>query len=168
MPTTANYGWTTPVATNANDVPVDLASLASQIDGDLNALADSIAADWSTYAVVWSGPSALVVGSGTLTAWWVKRGRTIHVICMLVRGSDTNLGSGNYAWTLPESAADYRMVTGAGYVLRGSTFHPASVVGIGTGAVGLVIPTGRVGSAVPGSWATGDIIMWQATYRSGT
>lgn len=168
MPTTPIYGWSTPAAVDANDVPLVLATLASQVEGDLDDLADSIAADWPTYAVAWSGPSTLVVGDGTLNAWWVKRGRTIHVICMLVRGSTTNLGSGSYSWTLPENAADYRMVTGAGYVLRGSTWHPATVCGIGSGAVGLIIPTGRVGSAVPGSWASGDIIMWQATYRSGS
>ena len=37
MPTTPTYSWSTPVDTSANDVPADLASLASQIETTLAA-----------------------------------------------------------------------------------------------------------------------------------
>lgn len=37
MPTTPTYGWSTPVDTSVNDVPADLASLASQVEAALSA-----------------------------------------------------------------------------------------------------------------------------------
>lgn len=60
MPTSSRYGWSTPAPTDPDDVPTDLASLASQIETTLA----TITADtgWVTSGVV--SPSAGVsVGS---------------------------------------------------------------------------------------------------------
>ena len=52
MPTTATYGWSTPVDTSVNDVPADLASLASQIEATVAARtsSDNIIIGGTTYA----------------------------------------------------------------------------------------------------------------------
>lgn len=38
MPTTSQYGWSTPAPTDPDDVPTDLASLASQIEATMSTI----------------------------------------------------------------------------------------------------------------------------------
>ena len=50
MPTTATYGWTTPASSAANDVPTDLASLASQVENTTKTLHEDVA--WATLSLL--------------------------------------------------------------------------------------------------------------------
>lgn len=47
---TTNFGWTTPALGSANNVPADLASLATQIDTDLAALENTVKIGGTNYA----------------------------------------------------------------------------------------------------------------------
>lgn len=40
MPTTARYSWTTPASTDPNDVPLDMAGLAAQVEATVGGIAD--------------------------------------------------------------------------------------------------------------------------------
>ena len=57
MPTTPTYGWSTPVDTSANDVPVDLASLASQIEATVKPITEDkvlIGSTWYQRSGTWA------------------------------------------------------------------------------------------------------------------
>ena len=81
MPTTPTYSWSTPVDTSANDVPADLASLASQIETTVAARtsSDTIIIGGAAYArsgswavqTLTSGTHA--VASGTTYAFDVTK-----------------------------------------------------------------------------------------------
>ena len=166
MPTTANYGWTTPVATNANDVPVDLASLASQIEGDLAAVEDLLTDAWSTYTPTWTdGTSTLSVGSGSISGRWKKIGSLVHFIVYFQRHANSNIGGANpWVFSLPVSARAYPFVQGSGWITLNGKNLPLSVVSVAGGTVGLMGPTGRIGNTYPGSWGA-ELIVFGGTYE---
>lgn len=81
MPTTPTYAWSTPVDTSVNDVPADLASLASQIETTVVARtsSDNIVIGGATYARSGSWASETVpagghaVASGSTYGWSVTK-----------------------------------------------------------------------------------------------
>lgn len=78
MPTTPTYGWSTPVDTSVNDVPADLASLASQVEATVaNITADKvlIGSTWYQRSGAWaqqdlSSPSGTY---GSVYTWTVLK-----------------------------------------------------------------------------------------------
>lgn len=65
---------------------------------------------WSTYTTTWStnGTVQPAVNNGTLTSRYRKQGRTCDVDIYLTIGSTTDLGNGDFRFTLPFSAISGR------------------------------------------------------------
>lgn len=124
-----------------------------------------------TWPVAWTqAPSTpLAIGNGTLEGRYQKAGRVITASLLLVRGSTTNIGSGTYQWTLPESPRDYRTVSGVGTALVAGTACPIIVQGIGSDVFVCVRTDNRTrlynGT---GAWTTGDYIAAVLTYESAS
>lgn len=126
----------------------------------------------SAFATAWSQSdgSPLSIGNGELICRRMKVGKQMVVTYYFRRGSTTNLGTGAYVFTLPESANRYQSVSGSGVIARAGTYFPISVVGIGTGAFGLVLTSSgaRVSNTAPGSWAVGDEMAWTVVLETGS
>lgn len=133
---------------------------------------------WQSYTVAWqngAGGGGLSVGSGTLEGRYVQIGDLVFYRVLLVRASDTNLGTTYYAFTLPVSPASYQSALGSGIVGRAGSGMPVMVQGVGGTSVVLVAPSGsattfgtRISNAAPGSWAAGDSIAFEGMYRAAT
>lgn len=125
----------------------------------------------SVFATTWSQSdgTTLSIGNGELICRRMKVGKQMVVTYYFKRGSTTNLGSGNYVFTLPESANRYQSVSGSGVIARSGTYWPISVVGVGTGAIGLVRTdnNSRVSNTSPGSWAVNDEMTWTVVLETG-
>lgn len=157
---TANYGWTTPALGGSNNPPADLASLASQIDGDLAAVEDILTGAWSTYTPTWTdGTSTLLVNSGSLSGRWKKIGSLVHFIVYFQRHADSNVGGTNpWVFGLPVSTRAYPFVQGSGWITLNGKNLPLSVVSVAGATVGLMGPAGRIGNTYPGSWGAEQIV----------
>lgn len=146
MPTTSQYGWSTPAPTDPDDVPTDLASLASQIETTLATLtADT---GWVT-----SGVATVSSGATISSASFKRVGRVVSFdLAMTATVATTvpasgdipnsvyvvNLASGWYPTTGPSQTTSGgrlgRITSGA--VTTGGTMHVTSVGGSGNIAVG--------------------------------
>lgn len=163
---TTNFGWTTPALGDSNNPPADLTSLANQVDTTLRA---QIPLAWSAFATTWSGPTTLSIGNGTLESRWNKVGRLVTATYYLLRGSTTNLGSGNYTFSLPTNAIRYQSVSGAGTIGRSGAFWPVAVAGVATGSIGLAHTDTRARvSNSSMAWADGDEIAFTVVYEAAS
>ena len=139
----------------------------------------AVGAAWVNYTPVWSATtSPPSVGNGSLVGRWTKIGSTVHVRINLIFGSTTNIGSGVYDFSLPETAAAAAggvasaggpIWVGSAYALDAGTADRAGVTRIMSSAT-----TMRVGTEVGGqpwghnfplTWAVNDIISLCATYE---
>ena len=163
---TTNYGWTMPALGSSNNPPADLASLAQQVDTDLDALDALLTDQWSTYTPTWTdGTSTLSVGSGSIVGRWKKIGSLVHFIIYFQRHANSNIGGANpWVFGLPVSALAYPFVQGSGWITLNGKNLPLSVVSVAGGAVGLMGPTGRIGNTYPGSWGA-ELIVFGGTYE---
>lgn len=123
----------------------------------------------ASFATTWSAGAALSIGNGTLTCRYMKVGRMVVASYYLLRGSTSNIGSGNYVFTLPVEAFRYQSANGSGAVFRSGSgaFWPFNVVGVGTASIGLVHTDTRArvsNSSV--AWATGDEIAFTVVYEA--
>lgn len=154
MATTANYSWTTPALSGANNPPADLTSLASQIDATVKSLDALLTTAWTTYTPTWTdGTSNLSVGSGSITGRWKKAGRIGMAQVVLQRAADSNQGGGNWVFGLPFSTGyGFQFLMGSGTITGNGKNLPVTVMGVSVNSVGLIVPAGRVSNTVPGSW----------------
>lgn len=139
---------------------------------ELRTLLNGIGAQ-QTYDPVWSGPVALNIGNGTKLGRYTKIGRRVTGFVQIVRGSTTNVGSGNYTFSLPVNAAAWNTVSGIGYIrLNGSIQgYGLTTIGAGTGTIGVSLTDGGArlsNSNRPGggSWTSGDEIFVGFDYIS--
>ena len=138
------------------------------------------------YTPTWTGGSP-TIGNGSLTGQWSRQGNTIHVSITLVIGGTTNLGAGEWSFSLPLATristvpqvgpmwgvialASY--FSGAAVLLpSGSTVKcymgggipPASYV---TAACGSATPTFDPGGT-PRTWVSGDFMRLSISYQVG-
>ena len=124
---------------------------------------------WQAFTTVWkqSNDVTLAMNSGTLTGRYVQIGKTVVGRVEMVRAANTNVGTMAYVWTLPLPQRVYQEVSGSGTITGGGGADiPVSVVGVGTGAVGLIIPSGaRVGNGTK-SWAGNEAIRFGFVYET--
>lgn len=133
--------------------------------------------DSQTYTPSWTnggGGAGLSIGSGTLSGRYWHVGDLVTYRVRVVRAADSNTGTTDWIFSLPVSPDYSGQGFGSGAVNRSGSFVPFQVVGIGGTSVALVIPSGgtagafgtRVSSSVPGSWASGDEIVFGGTYKA--
>lgn len=118
-------------------------------------------AGWQPYTPTWSN---LTVGNGTVTAWYVRIGNTVHYRVRLVWGSGTT-ASGLFYPSLPVAPLD---PLGSPSIV---TFFDTSAAAwqIGAYALNNYILAGSVGRAsatVPWTWAAGDSVTITGTYEA--
>lgn len=120
-------------------------------------------------SVAWTASSVNpAVGNGTLSAHYARVGSTIHYKGVIAPGSTTTYGTGYWIVSMPVAATlGNRNVGFAG-------LHDSSTSGNDrAGALELlssttfrVVANGRVDSATPFTWASGDSLQWSMTYEA--
>ncbi len=128
---------------------------------------------WTAYTPVWTGTSTNpVIGNGTITGKYCKTGRLVVGSFTITVGSTTTFGSGGYVVSLPFSSA-----TGGLDALGTATCYDSSAAtrfmrhlnAFAANSAILVSEAGALTtSAVPMTWATGDIIAGKFVFESTT
>lgn len=127
---------------------------------------------WQAWTPTWQSETspgsgsyvALLPGSGTFEGRALTRGKTVKARVLLIRAADTQVGAGAYRFgysALGTPRSSY--VVGNGYVLRSGTFYPCTVVVQASGWVAVVRTSdgSRVAYNNPGSWGTGDVLVFE-------
>ena len=139
----------------------------------LNTIRDSlkmIGDPWTAYTPVWTASTTNpTLGNGTLNGRFMQAGQLVTGNIDLVFGSTTTLGTGNYSWTLPTNAQNFRYVQGSCEILDTSaaTIYPRCILptNANTIAVADFTPV-RLNNAGPIPWAAGDRISIGFSYEA--
>lgn len=121
-----------------------------------------------------AGGSSITYGNAVVVSRWRYSGGLVHWNCRIVVGSTSNLGVGNYAWTLPIAVrADYdqQYLGSLAYLdaSAGTSFHRACVTVGTTTSFGAIAEAGqRMGAAAPVAWAQNDVFGMSLTYPPAT
>ena len=148
-----------------------MAQYKNQIISDL-----SDVTDWQTWSPTYDG---ITVGNGSVTARYMQIGKTVWCRFSLIMGS-TSTVSTTGTITMPITMADvsyinnesvfgpcsFRDSSGGRYMgdirrSNNTTFRPFSYQHDVT-----FLAVGTIGTTVPFTWATGDILTFQATYEA--
>ena len=111
-----------------------------------------------------AGGSNITFGNGTWGGWYRYVGGMVRWNWRMIVGSTSNLGAGNYAWTLPVNARaefDQHYLGGVSLLdASASTYFHRAALTLGTvGSFGAIAEAGqRMGAAAPVAWAVNDII----------
>lgn len=117
---------------------------------------------WLPYTPVWaSSGTQPVLGNGTITGRYALLGKILHFRVQLIMGSTTTYGTGGWTISTPVSTVtsangrSFAWDSSAGALYFTNTrWASASTVNIYSGAQ----PAALFTSAVPFTWATGDIL----------
>lgn len=127
------------------------------------------AAVWTSFTPTWTAPTSPSLGNGTLTGAYLRAGDLITVQIVLTWGSTTNGGAGAWAigglpfasdglCTLPAMLLDNGEAWYGGYA-----WVPSGGASSGFVAAGAV----PVATSTPFTWAAGDRLMINGSYRKG-
>lgn len=129
---------------------------------------------WNTYTPTLSG-TGWAVGNGTLVAYYVKIGKTVHYKIMLVFGTTTTAGSVTPTFTLPSTiiSTDNSYITSestvqafdssaTAYYNLGARYGVSNVSPYVLGTNGL---HSSVISTSPFTWAVNDVLRVSGTYE---
>lgn len=121
-----------------------------------------------------AGGSSITYGNAVVTSKWWYSGGMVQWNYHVVVGSTSNLGAGNYAWTLPiavRAGYDQDYLGSLAYfdTSAGTTFHRACCTLGSTTSFGAVAEAGqRMGAAAPVAWAIGDVFGFNLRYPPAT
>lgn len=138
---------------------------------------------WAAFSTSWTADTVNpAIGNGTLACRYKQIGKTVHFEMILLPGSTTSHGSGNWTFTLPAAAASgagsasVDVICGFGFdqsagngfdhartVLNGSTFQilNANPPGSSRGTGNFTWDSGT-----PFTWANGDSLKLRFTYEA--
>jgi hypothetical protein len=142
--------------------------------GDNTNVADILALtpEWTAYTVTWGGATSNPsLGNGTLSGWYTKVNKLVHVRIGLVIGSTSTGGSGRWTFSLPFAPAAQQALAAVAEDTSASTRYGGAVwITPGTGAFAVALGTGNNGasSTVPFTWASGDQLYISGAYESST
>lgn len=154
--------WTSPRTYVAGEL-VTAAILNTDIRDNLLALST-----WVSFTPTWTGSgSNPSIGNGTLTGKYVRAGQLVIFDITLVIGSTTTLGTGDYSWALPVTAA-----AGGSHVIPVSTLDSGNAYIPSEGRISttttlqvLQVPNGTLfGASSPMVWANGDTMRVTGIY----
>jgi hypothetical protein len=124
---------------------------------------------WTSFAPSLAG---ITVGNGTLTGFYTKIGKTVHIRVKLLFGSTTAV-TGGVTLTLPTTAKDTTFGQPIGIVRlfdTGTATYQGQIVITGSVTViktdGTYASNVALSSTVPHTWATGDEIVIEGTYET--
>lgn len=166
MATTQNFGWPIPEPTSSTELWTHFKALGDAIDSTVKGL--TVPSSWTP---VLYAPTALTIGSGKLIGRTTTVGGWTFDSVILVRGADTNKGSENYQFSMSRNAVQWQMPQGSGILYQADgNNHPLSIMGVGSGRVGLALTTtgARIAGKRPNGtdWVTGDTIAFSVMYQA--
>lgn len=144
-------------------------------DGTVSLDGANLTGAWSAYTPVrHNGPGGvtLAVGNGTQTGAFKRVGKTVHFRVQLLFGTTTNIGTDDYAFTLPLNPAVSVGICGPSVIsdATNGNFYGRTWHGVGGDEVVVVSEAGaRIGGAgggTPIAWATGDRIILCGSYEA--
>lgn len=163
-------GLNTTPATWVAGTPLTATQLNVQVRDAFTGLQDV----WDIYGPTWgSSGTPPAIGDGSILGRFMQVGRTIHYSIVLIWGTTTTAGTGQYTFTLPTTARQgipFAVGIGTSYDTSGTVFRPHHVILTGAAGgftVGMINDAGsRVGATSPYTWATGDTINLAGTYET--
>lgn len=142
---------------------------------------EALVSAWASYTPVWTASSVNpAIGNGTISGLYKQIGKLVHVEIGLLAGSTTTYGTGQWQFSLPQTA-DYpggafaENRDNGGYQAFDSSAALRYVghnvlASSGSNLVCLTqnAPTaiGTIAAATPFTWATNDRLTINATYRA--
>lgn len=160
---TTNFSWLVPTNSDPANVAADMGTFLGEIDGSLGNA-------WTTYTPTWTAVTTPpVLGTGTITGRYKTFGKWGVCNGQLTMGGTTTYGTGAYRFSLPPSWTLQNtvsiLVRGFGGVFDTSTgTHYVGYLNYVSGttiAMRTHAATAEVGTAVPVTFASGDIITWE-------
>lgn len=112
---------------------------------------DALFTSWQPYNVVWSQSDGamLQAGSGKLTGLYKQLGKSVEVLVILDRAADSNVGSGNWIFSLPSPPKRWDAAIGVCQVLRNGSLYSGTASSVAATAFGLIVNGARVSHAHP-------------------
>lgn len=122
-----------------------------------------------SYTPTWtSSGTAPVLGDGTITGSYDRNGKDIHAYGQLIIGSTTTFGTGVYRFSIPFPNVGGTHL-GTSLILDSGTGYYTGICLTDTGQSYVEITTNLAGAqiqqGVPITFAVGDVIRWDITYR---
>lgn len=125
---------------------------------------------WTSYTPTWTN---LTVGNGTVAAYYMRVGKTIHARCRIVWGSTTSATSaiGASLPVTPSSAYNLYDAVGVGTLMNGPTAgstdrYACTAALLSTSSVYLIQGNSAVTNAVPFTFASSDVWTFNVTYEA--
>jgi hypothetical protein len=166
--TTTNNGWDYPTSTDyVKDGATAIETLATDID---TSTGKGLIA-WQTWAPTLS--AGWLNGNGTWDAKYCQIGKTVHIRANFTVGSTTTKGT-DMRISLPVTAAVTSQTWNCNSSVAGGTQYSllirmettTALRVLAQNAAGTYTTITQMTAAVPGTWATGDIIAFQITYEA--
>lgn len=137
---------------------------------DLNTHNDALQTleDATSFTPTWtSDGDAPSYGNASVIGYWMEAGNWMDVLVHITFGSTTNFGTGNYAWTIPNSrSAVANLGFGMGWVIdTGTGANKEFVICRSVGSTSLLLSTekdGNIAATVPFTFVNTDEIFFNA------
>lgn len=163
-----------PATTPNLGLPRFASDASSAIWSHLTAIVDGIDAlwgPWAAYTPTWSQSDGAIlsVGSGTLVGRYRRQGKTVFAQIRLERAADSNIGSGNWIFSLPPvTPRAWNMVGGGFAAARNGNWYGGAVFPVSSTSVGAIVgDLGRVSTGIPSAThAAGDWYSLQIVYEA--
>ena len=131
-----------------------------RVNGELGPDLGSAPITFADWTPSWTSTGA-AIGNGSLVGRFAEVGRFVAWNMTLTFGSDTDPGSTSWTFSLPVPGRSFRAVHGAGTIGQ----VPVTVMGVATGEIGLMTPSGRLSHANPGGYSAGTVLSVGGTYE---
>lgn len=158
-------------STPATWTPGEIVS-AAKMNTEVRDFAAGLQATWDIYVPTVTGTTDPSIGNGVLTGRYLRLGKTIICTIVMQMGSTTTYGSGTWTITLPvasvwASQTDVSMGSAHLFDTSATARKTGQVFNVGQSTVQIVTDSATlVGTAVPWTWATGDVLSLDLVYEA--
>lgn len=158
-------------STPATWTPGEIVS-AAKMNTEVRDFAAGVQATWDIYVPTVTGTTNPSIGNGVLTGRYLRLGKTIICTIVMQMGSTTTYGSGTWTITLPvasvwASQTDVSMGSAHLFDTSATARKGGQVFNVGQSTVQIVTDSATlVGTAVPWTWATGDVLSLNLVYEA--
>ena len=128
--------------------------------------------NWQSYTVSWTASTTNpAIGNGTLNGKYVQIGKIVTCNILMVPGSNTTFGSGNWSFSLPKTVASNAFLTGNWVVVDASPlkFYVGILRAYGSESkiTQFIRDAGLywLADITPHTWADGDSLRISFTYE---
>lgn len=145
---------------------------AAKLNTEVRDFAAGVQATWDIYVPTVTGTTNPSIGNGVLTGRYLRLGKTIICTIVMQMGSTTTYGSGTWTITLPvasvwASQTDVSMGSAHLFDTSATARKTGQVFNVGQSTVRIVTDSATlVGTAVPWTWATGDVLSLDLVYEA--